>query len=78
MSTDTLNTQLVQMNSLKTKRGHILSPASMRELSLANNSGIRAWAAQHGLGTRPATFPEVSGTAPKSRKNSCLRKKRRN
>lgn len=41
-------------------RGIVVSSEKMRERSLANNKAIRAWADKNAIGTKPATFKEVT------------------
>lgn len=46
-----------------------MKPEQMQAEQLAKNQAVRAWAAQNGVGSKPASFPEKSRAPVKSRKN---------
>lgn len=46
-----------------------MKPEAQRQAQELKAKAIRAWAADHHLGTQPPTFPEISTAPQKSRKN---------
>lgn len=46
-----------------------MSPEAQREAQMLKDKAIRAWASDRGVGSQPASIPEVSRAPQKSRKN---------
>ena len=57
------------------KKQPILSPQAMRERDEARNMSTLKWAIEHQLGTKPATFQELSCAPTASLKGSCVRRR---
>jgi hypothetical protein len=47
---------------------NLLKPEQQREAQRLNDAAVRAWGADHKIGTQPGTYPEVSKAPIKSTK----------